>query len=398
MDEWISKGLLLAGLTAAVTVVTWAVLRRPAAAQAAPPPAAPAPAEPLVAPGDHTGTPLFPALDEKRKRWGYIDAGGRFLLAPQYAGAFPFSEGLAFAWTADDGRLVCIDAQNRERFTLTNPLPHGWIVPEGGFRGGRARVVVQGTGSGNRSTYVDTRGALLGPPRFARAHAFADGLAAVEVDGKWGFLAPDGSFALKPAWAEVFDFSDGLAAVVVKKRMGYIDRAGKLVIPARYPLALPFAEGLAPVQPGSAEAGDTTEMGYIDRAGKLVLAPRYGHALPFSEGRARVHTGPGDRLGFIDKSGKLVVPAVYLQASDFKGGRAAVRSDVLWGYVDPGGALVIPAVYEVAGDFEHGLARVRRRGDDHVLREGYIDTAGTWIHGWRVDELGHGEPAPVADP
>ena len=92
------------------------------------------------------------------------------------------------------------------------------------------------------------------------------------------------------------------------------------------------------------------------------------------------------------------MPAVYLQASDFKGGRAAVRSDVLWGYVDPGGALVIPAVYEVAGDFEHGLARVRRRGDDHVLREGYIDTAGTWIHGWRVDELGHGEPAPVADP
>jgi WG repeat protein len=407
----------LVAALAALLVVVAALAWRRAGGQAAsaqepqrpppPLPTPPPPPAPKVLPGDHTGKPLFPAVDPARKLWGYIDVAGVFVIAPQYSAAEPFSEGLAFVVDSADGRLIAIDANNREQFALANPLPTGWIAPEGGFCGGRALVVVQGTAKGSRYTYVKPTGELLGPPRFWPAHPFADGLAAVAVDGRWGFLDPDGAFAIPLGYSEVFDFHEGLAPVVRKKRMGYIDRHGHEVIPARYELALEFGDGLAPVQPGSPARGDATEMGYIDRTGKLVIKPRFVSAQPFSEGRARVlvNLDEPQRWGFIDVHGTLVVPARYDQADDFHGGYAAVRAGLVWGYVDRDGKEVIAPTFDVAGDFDSGLARVSRRGASgpvprNVIREGYVDPTGKWVYAWEREDAmrDHVIPAPPPRP
>ena len=168
MDVVLRSLLVALALVLAGALVFGRMRRGPhlASAEKPAPAVAPAPSDPLVRPGAHALTALFPALDVGGRRWGYIDASGAFVIAPQYASAGEFSDDLAFVVRATDGRLVAIDKNNHERLELVNPSPTGWLAPEGGFQEGFALVVLQGTGTGNRYTYVDARGVLLGPPRF----------------------------------------------------------------------------------------------------------------------------------------------------------------------------------------------------------------------------------------
>ena len=72
------------------------------------------------------------------------------------------------------------------------------------------------------------------------------------------------------------DFSEGLAAVKIKGRWGYIDKAGRTVIKPQFDNAEKFIEGIAAVSVGWAN-GDVPQTkakgGYIDRTGKYVWPP-----------------------------------------------------------------------------------------------------------------------------
>ena len=55
------------------------------------------------------------------------------------------------------------------------------------------------------------------PAKFERAGVFSRGLAAAkEPGGKWGYLKPDGSWAIEPRFSRARAFTDGLAAVSEK--------------------------------------------------------------------------------------------------------------------------------------------------------------------------------------
>lgn len=55
------------------------------------------------------------------------------------------------------------------------------------------------------------------PAKFERAGVFRRGLAAVmEPGGKWGYVKPDGSWAIQPKFTKARAFADGLAAVAEK--------------------------------------------------------------------------------------------------------------------------------------------------------------------------------------
>ena len=59
-------------------------------------------------------------------------------------------------------------------------------------------------------------------------------------------------------------FSEGLAAVTVNDKQGFIDRTGKMAIPATFDVAKDFGEGLAPVKTGNAYR-------YIDKQGRVAV-------------------------------------------------------------------------------------------------------------------------------
>ena len=133
---------------------------------------------------------------------------------------------------------------------------------------------------------------------------FSQGLAAVVVDGKWGYIDMTGAFVIPAHYgnnaerADKGTFSEGLAAIQTDGgTWGYIDRTGAPLIPARFDAAEPFAEGLAKVQIDG-------KWGYIDTTGKQVIGPQFAVAASFSHGLAYVTTDTAD--GYIDRAGMFV--------------------------------------------------------------------------------------------
>lgn len=98
-------------------------------------------------------------------------------------------------------------------------------------------------------------------PRFDAAGDFADGLAAVSLGGKWGYVGKSGSSVIPFKFEQAGVFVDGLAKVKLYDKWGFIDKNGSTVIPFKYAMASDFSDGLAKVNFGG-------ETGYIDKTGE----------------------------------------------------------------------------------------------------------------------------------
>lgn len=87
-----------------------------------------------------------------------------------------------------------------------------------------------------------------------------------------GFIDRDSKAMVIPQRFELaFPFSEGLAAVRIKGRYGYIDEAGKEVIAPKFDLAGGFFQGLAEVLVGQ-------QTGIIDKAGSIIVKPQFARA------------------------------------------------------------------------------------------------------------------------
>jgi tetratricopeptide (TPR) repeat protein len=169
-----------------------------------------------------------PAFDG---HWGYA-AGGRFVIAPMFADAQPFSDGVAWV----------------------RPLQaRGWAL-------------------------IDEVGGQLIAPSFDDVRPFRRGLAAVARAGRWGAVDPSGrvvvplefdGFATALHDGRYVDgFSDGGYAVVRRNdRSGVVDHTGVLVVPTAYagvvlhPVAFLVTDGL--------------HWGALDRRGRPLLDLAY---------------------------------------------------------------------------------------------------------------------------
>jgi WD40 repeat protein len=249
--------------------------------------------------------------------YGYVDAAGKVVVAPTYAEAEDFSEGLA-----------------------------------------KIRV-------GKLYGYVDATGAIIIQPAYDEAYKFNEGLALVKRGQQYGYIDKKGREVIAPAYKAAAGFSEGRARVVADKLVGFIDAKGKLVIPAVYTSAFDFKEGLA-------LASRETSFGFIDPNGKTILdLSRYYSARPFSEGLSLVRTGM--LYGYVDKKGQAIIAPAFEAARDFHEGLAAAQKGGSWGYIDAKGAWVVKPAYADVGDFHEGLAYFKAADGGY----GYIDKTGS---------------------
>ena len=77
--------------------------------------------------------------------------------------------------------------------------------------------------------------------RFKDAGEFSEGLAAVQILTKYGFIDKKEELIIKPQFHDAQAFCDGLAAVMIrsgerfeKGKWGYINKKGKMIIPTEY--------------------------------------------------------------------------------------------------------------------------------------------------------------------
>ena len=155
-----------------------------------------------------------------------------------------------------------------------------------------------------------------------------DSFSKITIFGKKIGFKKDGVVVIPAKYDYAWKFSEGLAAVALKGKWGYIDKSGKEVIPIKYDCPEPFREGWAKVKLNG-------KYGYIDKTGKEVIPIKYDYVNDFSEGLASVKLN--GKCGYIDKAGKEVIPIKYDYVNDFKNGAAAVRLKGKWGYIDKQG-------------------------------------------------------------
>ena len=239
--------------------------------------------------------------------------------------------------------------------------------------------------------------AMLGELRFDEARDFSEGLAAVHIGDKWGFIDETGRMAITPQFDFVGDFHDGRARAAsaappsklpeetpTKKRVPngtvtVIEKNGVVTIIDHYEDPGPGVARREKMR--EAMLNRPVRWGFIDRTGKWVVPGRFSYACDFSDGRAAVCVG-GTPLAFGD-----IDPGVFV-------GLTPDDIDGKWGYIDTAGRTVIEPKYGLALPFERGLAVVATKKateDDDLWIPRYadyafIDRSGKMLGGRTVDD------------
>lgn len=240
--------------------------------------------------------------------WGYIDTSGQIVIEPQFSSAASFSDGMACVQRGDHAGYCDRDG----RFVAAPPS----ASQLGRFVGGRAafralsRIGVPAWG------YLDKACKIVVPASLDHAGELSEGLACAQQDDMFGFIDPDGGWAIEPRFTDAGDFHDGLAVVGDSGHYGYCDRGGTVMIDYRFLRAGNFAEGLAPVGIGA-------KTGFIDRDGRVAIEPAFDTALSFSDGLAAVRVN--HKWGYVDRAGRTVIEPTYESAAPFSDGVACVR-------------------------------------------------------------------------
>lgn len=172
---------------------------------------------------------------------------------------------------------------------------------------------------------------------------FCNGLAAVQEGDKWGFIGPDGNFAIEPSFDGAQNFRNGLAKVWKGRKTGLIDPTGRYIVkPCCTHIRL--SEGLREI-----------EDGYINAT------------ISFNEDGTRV-----EKSGVFDRNGTPVVPFVFDDVfGSMAEGMARVRLEEEFGFADCRSGAFIEPIYDFVWDFADGLAHVRVT--EKQIEEGILD-------------------------
>jgi len=255
-------------------------------------------------------------------KWGFIDTGGNMIIPAVYDAVTSFSENLAGFESL--GKWGCMDK-------IGTPVIEPRFFSIQHFSEGLAPVQRRAS---SLWEYVDRTGQTAISAQYDAALPFSQGFAPVLRDGKWRYIRADGSEAFTTEFYRVYPFgSEGLALVrpEMNGKYGYIAMDGTLKIPAVFNEGRPFSGGIAAVRVSD-------KWGYIDTSGKTIIEPAYDYASSCSEGAMPfVENG---RFGFLNCTGGRLIEPSFESALPFLNGRALVRVNGTWTYIDTSGKIL----------------------------------------------------------
>ncbi len=65
--------------------------------------------------------------------------------------------------------------------------------------------------------------------QYSDAAPFSEGLAATEMNGKWGYVDRTGKTVVEPQFDYTYGFHGGLAMVLIDDKFGYINPKGEYI-------------------------------------------------------------------------------------------------------------------------------------------------------------------------
>lgn len=156
---------------------------------------------------------------------------------------------------------------------------------------------------------------------------YSENLVRVCKDEKWGYVDNKGNVIIPLKYADAKDFSEGYALVgtfyamkycigglMQENHYGFIDKKGKIVIPIKFADQSMcsndgFHCGLAAIGEYRSDNILAGKIGYIDKSGDYIIKPQFDHASSFFMGLAMVEKD--ERNGIINTKGEIVMPLSY---------------------------------------------------------------------------------------
>ncbi len=192
--------------------------------------------------------------------YGYRNAAGETVIAPQFASAWPFTEAGYAAVTDFEGSLFLIDPAGKEVVSLRSevfirpeemsyvqirqfyfePVSNGlesigmYYVDNGYvmMRYFRVSTFVMSRLYLNENRLVDLKGNLFDIPGGYQLLGYSDGILLLEKEGRYGYMDTNGAWVSPAVYQEAEPFLQGLAVARDENgRYGMIDTEGNVVLP-----------------------------------------------------------------------------------------------------------------------------------------------------------------------
>lgn len=246
-------------------------------------------------------------------------------------------------------------------------------------------------------------------PEFEKAFNFSDGLAAVKLNGKFGFIDPSGKFKIKPKFKSVGLFYKGLAPFYEDEKIGFINTAGKVVVPPKFYQAVSINEniilgseansrparlikGKLPSLSGRYSFLGSKNMGIYSIQKGWMTEQKFSFSTFNKENYDLFWAREKDsKTGLMRPNGKWHIKPSFVHTQTINDGLAIIRikdkdGTVLSGAVDQNGDLAIPTKFEWLGYWvgEYGLAR---QGHYSNGKHGLVNKSGTLLGGRYFDEV-----------
>jgi hypothetical protein len=232
--------------------------------------------------------------------------------------------------------------------------------------------------------YINIHGELVIKPEFDKAENFSDGLALVIKEGRSVFINVKGEIIISGyAGRDMQSFSEGLAAIRINNKWGFIDTTGKFVIDPRFQYADTFSEGVARARETrdddyiyitkngqNAFPGKTFRTAQKKSGGYMVVGQQiYPDSFEPGEYEGETVTIPGIRRGVIDANGDIVIPI----ENEVMG--IAVSDGIIHlarGFVNMRNEVIIQTRFRQYGRFYKGIVPVSSDGKKY----GIVDKKG----------------------
>lgn len=146
---------------------------------------------------------------------GYINRSGDLVIVPQFSEGGPFINGYATVV------IISRDEENRDikYYGLIDTLGNYVLAPKYLWMGDNSEGIVvfnDVENGGIKSGYIDLNGNVIVPPTYSRAYPFSEGLACVQLNGKYGYINKKGEMVIEPVFNWGRPFKSGVANVTNK--------------------------------------------------------------------------------------------------------------------------------------------------------------------------------------
>jgi hypothetical protein len=303
------------------------------------------------------------------KTWGYANSKGELVIPAKYEKCYKFSsEGLAPIYDTEKRQYYFINAKGE---TLTTEIS-GYRLIDGfgfdlsGFSNGLVAVKL-----GEKWGYMNTQGKLIIPAKYEKVTEFNSGYATAVVDGKQIVLDTKGTEVPIEGTGllEVKPFIEKYAPFkTADKKLGFIGTDGKVAVLAQYESVGYFSGGLAWAKDAE------RKLGFINGKGEWVIKPQYTAGKDFDPTSGLAMVKEGEVWVYISKAGQIMRVTDAESYSSFAEGLAEAKKGGKVGFLNAKGEWAIAPQFEGVRDFKNGFAAAKLNG-----KWGIINAKGEWV-------------------